>query len=269
MPPIASTDNKRIKEIRALQRRAERDRTRRYFVDGVQIVGDAVRHGAPIETLIVAPEMLAGPMRRWTPPPGLPCLEVTRRVYESLARSASLQYGPQGIGAVIRQRCVPLSALDPAEGLCWVALETPQQPGNLGTVLRTCDAVGAAGVILLGPATDPYDPASIRASMGAVFSRHLVRARLDALARWKAATGIEVVGAVCDAPRDYRAHRYRRPTVLLMGDERVGLTPETVALCDVTVSIPMVGACNSLNLGVATGVMLYEIFTQHRGRPEK
>lgn len=269
MPPISSTGNRRIKAIRALQHRAERDRTGLFFVDGRRTVEDAMRHGAPIEVLVLAPDMMRGgdlagiergAYRR------LPRLEVSARVYESLARSAALAYGPQGIGAVVRQRVSPLPVGLLPDPSCWVALATPQNPGNVGTVLRTCDAVGASGVILVGPSTDPYDPAAVRASMGAIFSQQLVRTTLEELWCWTRRAGITVVGTSPDAEHDYRAHHYRAPIILLMGNERSGLSPSESAACDALVSIPMVGSCNSLNLGVATGVVLYEIFEQRRRR---
>jgi TrmH family RNA methyltransferase len=264
MPPISSTDNKQIKAIRALQHRRERDRTGLYFVDGSHLVDEAIRHGAEIERLVVAPELLARHRRRIDLPDGFPCLEVTRPVYASLARSAALAYGPQGIGAVMRQRWDRLPDRGCGSALCWVALAEPHNPGNLGTVLRTCDAVGAAGVILIGPSTDPHDPAAIRASMGAIFSQRLVRTSLEKLADWKRKTGASIVGTACDATQDYRAYHYETPTVLLMGNEHSGLTADQAALCDALVRIPMVGGCNSLNLAVATGIVLYEIFAQSR-----
>jgi TrmH family RNA methyltransferase len=265
MPPISSTYNKQIKAIRGLQHRRERDRTGRYFVDGIHLVNEAIRHGAEIERLVVAPELLARHAGPPDLPHALPCLEVTGRVYETLAHRAALAYGAQGVGAVIRQSWDELPDDGWHDDLCWVGLAAPHNPGNLGTVLRTCDAVGAAGVILIGPSTDPHDPAAIRASMGAIFSQRLVRTDLQELERWKRRSGVRIVGTACDAAQDYRAYRYNAPTVLLMGNEHSGLTADQTALCDALVRIPMVGACNSLNLGVATGVVLYEMFAQRNG----
>jgi TrmH family RNA methyltransferase len=124
--------------------------------------------------------------------------------------------------------------------------------------------VGAAGAILLGPTTDPYDPAALRASMGAIFSQRLVRATFDEFAAWKRGAPYAVAGTSGAAPHEYRAVAYPRPLVLLMGSEREGLSPQQQALCDLLVSIPMVGRSDSLNLAVATGVVLYEIFQQRR-----
>jgi TrmH family RNA methyltransferase len=145
-----------------------------------------------------------------------------------------------------------------------VALSSIQSPGNLGTLLRTADAVGAAGVILLGDGVDPYDPAAVRASMGAIFSQRFVRASTRELAAWKRRSGALLVGTSPAAPTDYQALTYPPSLVLFMGHERQGLSPEEQALCDELVRIPMVGSSDSLNLAVATSVMLYEVFNQHR-----
>jgi TrmH family RNA methyltransferase len=119
-------------------------------------------------------------------------------------------------------------------------------------------------VILLGPCADPYDPAAVRASTGAVFAQELIRASPAQLAAWARHRGVMVAGAAPDAGLDYRAARYESPLVLAMGAEAHGLGPELRALCDLLVRIPMVGAADSLNLAIATGLMLYEAFRQRQ-----
>jgi TrmH family RNA methyltransferase len=145
-----------------------------------------------------------------------------------------------------------------------VALVEPADPGNLGTILRTADAVGATGVILLGDATDPYDPAALRASMGAIFAVQLAHASFDEFAAWKRASGAFLVGASDKATADYQDVAYPQPLVLLMGSERQGLSPTQQALCDLMVRLPMCGRSDSLNLAVATGVLLYELLSRGR-----
>jgi TrmH family RNA methyltransferase len=261
---ITSPHNPSVRQIRSLRSRKQRERAGRFFVEGIRVVAEAVQLGAAIETCVVAPEALTSPFARelvrTLRSQGVPCLEVTPEVFRTLSR----REGPQGLGAVVRQRWEPLSSVRPAGELCWVALEGAQDPGNVGTILRTSDAVGGAGVILLGPTTDPYDPAALRASMGAVFSQRLVRANPAQFARWKGLHGYRVVGTSGTASTDYLAVAYRPPVVLLMGSERLGLSAAQQAACDVTVRIPMVGRSDSLNLAVATGVMLYEVFNQRR-----
>jgi len=290
---ITSRSNKRIVSIRKLRARKERELAGLFFLEGIRIVGEAVQLGAEVETLVVAPDLLRsefgwelveGQRRR-----GVACLEVSGDVFESL----SVKERPQGLGAVVRQGWTTLdqaaqggaarpgvgprdcgagdadgpetgSAASPAP--LWVALSEVADPGNLGTILRTCDAVGAAGIILVGDTTDPYDPACVRASMGAVFSQRLVRTCLGELAAWAERNSYTVVGTSAEGARHYREAPYGRRTVLFMGSERQGLSGDERAICHVTVRIPMVGRADSLNLAVATAVILYEIFNRRHGR---
>jgi TrmH family RNA methyltransferase len=263
---ITSAANPTIKQLRALSQRKERDVRGLFFVEGIRIVTEALETEAGIETAVVAPDLLtsahgrdvAQRLRRR----GVPVLEVTGDLFRRL----SVKEGPQGLAAVVRQRWERLAAVRPGPEPAWVALDAVQDPGNLGTILRTSDAVGGAGVILVGATTDPYDPAAVRASMGAVFSQRLVRATVAELAAWKGQHALFLVGTSDKAAADYQALRYPRPTVLFMGSEQKGLTAEEQALCDALVRIPMVGRSDSLNLAVATGVTLYEVFNQHRAR---
>lgn len=263
---ISSKSNERIKSVRALRHRKERERTGLFFVEGIRIVAEAADGGADIETVLVAPDLLdsefaQGLVERLRAA-AVPVLEVTAEVF----RSISLKDGPQGLGAVIRGRRVRLSEVRAGRGLCWVALEAVGDPGNLGTILRTADAVGASGVILVGAGTDPYDPEAVRASMGAVFVVPIAAATLEEFSAWKREQGCFLVGTSDSAGADYRDIAYPRPLVLFMGSERQGLSEEAIALTDMMVKIPMVGRSDSLNLAVATGVMLYEIFNQRQGR---
>lgn len=276
---VTSRANRRMVEIRKLRRRKERELTGLFFVEGLRIVGEAVASGASIETLVVAPELLTSDYGRRLVEEqvaaGVACLEVSGDVFASL----SLKDGPQGLGAVVRQRWSGIDELAVAPGRgrrrasvergaagLWVALDGVQDPGNLGTILRTGDAVGAAGVILLGQAADPYDPTAVRASMGSVFSLHLVRSEFPRLLEWARREGLRLVGTSGAASLDYRDASYEEPLVVILGSEREGLPKEHLAACDEVVRIPMVGRCDSLNLAVAAGLVLYEVF--RRRRPE-
>ena len=187
---------------------------------------------------------------------------VTAEVFASL----SDKEGKHGIGAVVCQRWDSLAAIPPEDGLCWIALESVQYPGNLGPILRVSDAVGGAGVLLIGHTADPYDPTAVRASTGAVLAQSLVRTCLEHFARWKHQHQITVVGASPAAEQDYREVAYPPPLALFLGSERHGLSPQEQALCDRMVRIPMVGRSDSLNLAVATSLLLYEVFHQRRQR---
>jgi TrmH family RNA methyltransferase len=261
---ISSRSNPAVKAIRALSSRKQRDSSRCFFADGLHLMAAAAQQQADIDTCVIAPELLTSAFGRELAQAlaqgSAHVIEVTADVFQSLAAKDHMQ----GLGIVARQRWHDLASVRPVTGQCWVALDTVQYPGNLGTILRTCDAVGGAGVILLGNSTDPYDPAAVRASMGAVFSQRLVRASFAEFAAWCRRHNAAVVGTSPAAALDYQAVAYQPPLVLLMGSEPRGLAREQLALCDVVVNIPMVGHSDSLNLAVATGIMLYEIFNQQR-----
>jgi len=261
---ITSRNNPTAKQIRSLRQRQERDRSGLYFVEGIRLVAEAAQNNAPIEQLIVAPDLLASPFAQeliaQQRQAGVPCVEVSADVFASL----SAKDGPQGLGAVLHQRWERLADVRLGDELCWIALESVADPGNLGTIVRTADAVGAAGVILLGNSTDPYDSAALRGSMGAIYNQRLVRATWHDFVAWKAQHGYPVVGTSDKATTDYQAMRYAAPSVLLMGSERQGLSTEQQTVCDAVVSIPMAGRSDSLNLAVATALVVYEMFNQKR-----
>ena len=132
-----------------------------------------------------------------------------------------------------------------------------RDPGNLGTIVRTADAAGCGGVILVGDCCDPYSVEAVRATMGSVFAVKIAKATAPDFIAWRQAWPGSVVGTLLTATTDFRAADYRAPTLILMGNEQAGLTPDLAAICDVNVKIPMRGRADSLNLAVATGVMIY------------
>ncbi len=261
---ISNRNHPAIKRIHNLQNRTDRDRTGLFFVEGLRFVAQAVEHKAPIRTIVYAPALLSSPfaqrlvrLQRYA---GTRCLAVAPEVLHSLA----LNDDPQGIGAVVEQKWTPLASVSPKKGLCWLALETIKSPGNLGTIVRTCDAVGAAGLLLIGDNADPYHPACVRASMGAMFTLDFVRTDMDEFLRWKKQHDCTLVGTSPSAQAEYNGVEYPAPLLLFMGGERKGLSQEQQQMCDLMVRIPMIGRSDSLNLAVATGVMLYEVLRQQR-----
>ncbi len=182
---ITSTANPRIKQIRKLRERKERQQSGLFFAEGLRIVIEAAQQGAAIQTVIVAPGLLTSHSGlqsiRDLRQQGVEILEVDAEVFKSIA----LKDDPQGIAAVIRQEWLSLEQIQLERGDLWVALDSVADPGNLGTILRTLDAVGGKGVILLDQSTDPYDPTAVRASMGAVFSQKLAHAEFADFNGWK------------------------------------------------------------------------------------
>lgn len=261
---ITSTANERIKQIRKLRERKERQQSGLFYIEGLRIIGEAVQQGAGVEALIVAPRLLKGEFSARLiseqQEEGTLIIEVSEQVFESFA----LRDGPKGLAAVVRQRWVELEGVNLKNNDIWVALDAVQDPGNLGTILRTLDSAGGCGVILLDNATDPYDPTAVRASMGSVFSQQLVRTTFTEFSKWKQACRVQVIGASGTAKIDYHYSHYPSAMILMMGNERQGLPQQHLRLCDQIVRIPMIGRSDSLNLAVSTAIIIYEIFNQRR-----
>lgn len=261
---LYSRNHPMIRRLRTLQTPEGRVESGEFLIEGIRPLSEAVKLGVRIEKLIVVPKMLEGrPMERLVKQlriKGVPCLGMLPEVYYSFSQAEE----PQGVAAIVRQRWEALESVRPGQGLCWVVAEAVQSPGNLGTIIRTCEAVGGAGLILLGDSADPYDPATVRASMGALFGIRFVRASVAQFGEWKKRRQVALIGTSLAAREDYQDIDYPRPSMILMGCEKRGLTPEVLALCDYQVKIPMVGRSDSLNVGVATSLMLYELFNQRR-----
>ncbi len=261
---ITSTANPQIKAIRKLRDRKERRQSGLFYIEGLRIVGEAVEQQAEIETLIVAPDLLISDFGRNLVETcrhnKTNLLEVSAEVFQHLA----LKEGPQGLAAVLRQNFAPLETITLRPNNLWVALDSVADPGNLGTIMRTLDAVGGCGIILLDDSTDPYDTNATRASMGAVFNLKLVKASFAAFADWKRKNKVPLIGTSDAAKTDYHYVTYPPAFVLLMGSERHGLPQQHINLCDYMLAIPMLGKSDSLNLAVSTAVVLYEVFNHRR-----
>ena len=261
---ITSFSNPTVKSIRKLENKKFRRETGEFFIEGLRTVGEAVQTEAPIKSLVIAPELLVSDfgqsLLQDPKAQALERIEVSTEVFEKLAH----KQGPQGIGAIVRQNWHALQEIDIQPNDLWVALDAVADPGNLGTIMRSTDAVGGRGIVLIGDTTDPYDPNAVKASMGALFSLTLCQTPWSAFLSWQQKHGMMLVGTSDHASADYQAITYQRPLILLMGSERHGLSPEKVAACHEIARIPMEGRSDSLNLAVATGVMLYEIYNQSR-----
>lgn len=264
MPLITSRANERVKAIRALKDKRVRDETGTFFVEGWRVLRAAVQTGTVIEQAVVAPDRLdddSESLALLLEEMRVPLLEVSGDVFDSL----SFREEDQSLGAVVRQRWEPL--VDDTRGrTCWVALQDIQHPGNLGTLIRTCDAIGGDGVILSGHTTDPYSPVAVRGTLGSIFSQRIVRADRRDFSAWceSQKPDVTVVGTALDGSLDYRDADYTKPVVLIMGNERVGLSEEQKALCDQLVRIPMLGYVESLNLSIASALVLYEVLRQQQ-----
>jgi len=257
---ITSLQNERVKLIRSLEMRKVRRETGLFVAEGTSVLATARDAGwVPKILAFLAGSAQSGMHRElldWAEGAGAECLEVSEAVLAKLAAKDN----PQTMLGVFEQRW--FDEPDPATvatHATWLALEAVRDPGNLGTIVRTVDAVGAGGVILVGACVDAYARDCVRATMGSIFNVALVRMAPERFLAWAVTWPGDIVGTQLAAREDFRAVRYRAPTLLLMGSEGPGLSPELAAACSRLVKIPMAGRLDSLNLAVATALVLYEI----------
>jgi RNA methyltransferase, TrmH family len=253
---VTSLSNDTVKAVRALHMRKEREETDLFLAEGLKIIVEALDAGRAPKILMFGPDAahpLLARAVRVTEADGGEVIEVTREILEKVSRRDN----PQAVVAVFEQLFTPLSEIVPAKADVWVALHTVRDPGNLGTIVRTADAAGCGGVILVGDCCDPYSVEAVRATMGSIFAVPLYKATVPEFLAWRQTWPGSVVGTLLTATVDHRGADYRRPTMILMGNEQAGLPPEMAAACDVNVKIPMRGRADSLKLSVATGIMIY------------
>jgi TrmH family RNA methyltransferase len=253
---VTSLANPLVKDIRALHQKKHRDETGLFMAEGAKLVRDAVEGGWPIRMLAYsaahAGEEQVGVLAARTKASGGAVLEVSAQVLEKIARRDN----PQTVIGVFGQRFAPEASIG-REGI-WVALDRVRDPGNLGTIIRTGDAAGLAGVALVGASVDPFALETVRATMGSIFHVPVARTGEEGLIAQARRHGARLVGTHLSASVDYRQADYRQPLILLMGNEQQGLTEKLGAACDELARIPMRGKADSLNLAVSTGLVIYE-----------
>ncbi len=257
---VTSLANPLVKDIKALALKKFRDQQHAFMAEGLKLVIDALDLGWSIRTLVFAKagrgNAAVEKVAARTVASGGMVLEVSEKVLSAITRRDN----PQMVVGVFAQRFTPLKDIRAKPGDVWVALDRVRDPGNLGTVIRTVDAVGARGVILVGETTDPFSVETVRATMGSIFAVPIAKATPEAFLAWRRDFPGLVVGTHLKGAVDYRAVDFSSgPTLLLMGNEQQGLPDPLAESCDKLLRIPQAGRADSLNLAVATGVMLFEI----------
>lgn len=256
---VTSLTNATVKAVRALHLRKEREASGLFLAEGLKIVLEAIDLGKLPQTLMFSGEAAGHPLLRRaaqaTRDTGGEVIEVTAEILEKVSRRDN----PQTVVGVFRQSFRALTDIRPSSARCFVALEQVRDPGNLGTIVRTADAAGCGGVILIGDTVDPFSVEAVRATMGSIFAVPISRATRTEFLTWRAAWPGSVVGTLLSATHGYRDAPYSAPTLILMGPEQAGLSADLAAACDVNVKIPMRGRADSLNLAVATGIMIYAV----------
>jgi TrmH family RNA methyltransferase len=267
---ITSNSNPKIVEIRKLQDSKFRKLSGLYVAEGLKAIGQAFDSHALVKTIIYSSELLVSDfgqmlVDKFSAQADVEIIEVSPSVFEGLARKEK----PQGIAAVIQQKWAAFADLKIIGSGLVVAVDSIQNPGNLGTILRTCDAVGAKALILLNYSTDPYDPVAVKASMGSIFTIPLIRLTSQEFLDWAGANAIPIVGTSDKASQSCFSYRFPSPCIVLIGSEREGLPQELVERTTEMVSIDMEGAVDSLNISVATGIILYQAYLSHKASQGK
>lgn len=252
-PLITSTSNPLIKQVRALRQKKARRENKQFLVEGIHHVGEVIEAGWDVETVLYAPDKLTSSFAHdLISRLNITTQPVTPQVMESLADKDN----PQGILAVVRQKKMKLSNVKLTGSA--VALVSIQDPGNLGTILRTMDAVGMDTLFLLDGGVELYHSTVVRASMGTLFWKTIIQTSFDEFHEWARNEQYQLIGTSARAESVYHQFSPSVPWVLLLGNEQKGLSAEHLEACDVKVSLPMTGRVSSLNLSVAAGVLLYQ-----------
>ena len=255
---ITSPANPVLKSLKSLNDKRGRREAGQFLAEGLRVCTEALAAGQVPDTLLFTPEaerhQLTQALIRATADAHGTILRTTPQLMQRLTGKDNAQ----GVAAAYAIPDITLARIDRSAARLWLVAENLKDPGNFGTMLRTCDAVGAGGVILLDQSCDPFSVEAVRASMGALFSRQVAQASGAEFFQWLRQDPAHLVGAALTGQAvDYRAHAYRSPCFLLMGNEQAGLPADYTAQCDAVVKLPMLGAADSLNVAVCAGVLLY------------
>lgn len=256
---ITGFSNPTVKFLRSLRDKKHRRREGRFLAEGLRLLTDAREAGRLPEMLVMATER--------DPHPLLEALEAevaaaggeVVEMDDALLAKVSGKDNPQAVCGVFAEPDTSLSRIDRASAPIWLVAQALRDPGNLGTMLRTGDAVGAGGLILIDDCADPFSVEAVRASMGAVFTQSLARAPWNEFVGWLRAGEGQLVAASLRDAQDYRGAPYCAPCFILVGNESRGLPAEYEDACDLRVTLPMRGKADSLNAAVAGAVLAYEV----------
>jgi len=258
---VTSRGNPLIRRIKRLQEsRKRRKREAVFFVEGAIFVSLAVEHGWGIETILVSEALLTDSLGQSIVEQqrarGGDCVAVTQSVFEDISQ----RNNPDGLAAIVRTHWADLGALAAKPTDVFVGLVGVSDPGNLGTIIRSIDAVGGAGCILVEESTDPFHPRTVRASRGALFAIPVAYAAdMEAVWKWAHDQKVHTMATSARGGQPYWGTCWRLPLLLIMGSEHEGLAETTIEAADQLVTIPMQGIMSSLNVAVATSLLLYEL----------
>jgi TrmH family RNA methyltransferase len=260
---ITAFSNPLVKEMRALRDKKHRRQTGLFMAEGLRILTEAREAGRIPVYLFYASDtrhVLLDSLVAEVEAAGGDVIETTPDILHKLSGKDN----PQTVIGVYRAFDTSLNAIDRSTAPLWIVAQALRDPGNLGTILRTGDAVGAGGLILVDDCVDPFSVEAVRATMGALFTQRLAAASWAEFVSWLRTGPGQLIGTSLKTGLDYQAPRYEAPAFILVGNEAQGLPAAYEAECDLLVKMPMLGKADSLNAAVATAVMAYEVINQWR-----
>lgn len=255
---ITGFSNPTVKFLRSLRDKKHRRQEKRFLAEGLRLLTDARTSGKLPETLVMATGRESHPLLAALEADVLAADGEVIEMDEAILAKVTGKDNPQAVAGVFAEFDTRLATIDRSSAKIWLVAQALRDPGNLGTMLRTGDAVGAGGLILLDDCADPFSVEAVRASMGAVFTQAVVQARWEEFEGWlREAEGQLVAASLRDA-QDYRHAPYAAPCFLMVGNESRGLPEAYEMACDLRVTMPMRGRADSLNAAVAGAVLAYE-----------
>ena len=264
---ITGFSNETVKTIRSLRDKKHRKQERRFLAEGLRLLTDARESGHLPETLVLSdardPHPLLDSLESAVAAAGGEVIECPPDILAKITGKNN----PQAVAGVYAEFDTSLARIDQAAAPIWVVAQALRDPGNLGTMLRTGDAIGAGGLILVDDCADPFSVEAVRASMGAVFTQSIAQARWEEFLPWLRRGPGQLVAASLRDARPYRGARYAAPCFILVGNESRGLPTEYEDACDLRVTMPMKGRADSLNAAVAAAVLGYEVLAALDGAP--
>ena len=260
---ITAFSNPLVKDVRALRDKKGRRRQGMFIAEGLRILTEA-REAGKLPAILFYAEGARHPLLSEL----IEQVEAAHgdvvETHADILHKLSGKDNPQTVLGVYRAFDTALERIDRAAAPLWIVAQALRDPGNLGTILRTGDAVGAGGLILVDDCVDPFSTEAVRASMGALFTQRIAAAPWEDFLRWLRSGEGQLIGTSLKAELDYQEPCYEKPAFILVGNEAQGLPPAYEAECDLLVKMPMLGKADSLNAAVATGVMAYEVINQWR-----
>jgi TrmH family RNA methyltransferase len=256
---ITSFSNETVKRLRALRDKKARKSEGLFLAEGLRILVEARDSGRLPEIIAYSAaggvHALAAEIIAEAEASGADVIETSPDILSKMSGKDN----PQAILGAYRQPDTSLAAVDRSASPLWIVAQALRDPGNIGTILRTGDATGAGGLILLDDSADPWSVEAVRASMGAIFTQQIATARWEEFLPWLRSGAGQLVGTSLNTTHDYLEPAYEQPCFLLIGNESQGLPEAYEAECDLLVKMPMLGKADSLNAAVATAVMAFQV----------